>query len=455
MNPEIIPVRGYDFALLKSAIDGLIRQSAIDLRAKRHVVIKPNWIQESHQNDPAVWEDLITHPTLVGAVVDAIASHLAPGAVISVCDAPHTYANFDAILARGDARMLLQEISRRHAGITVEILDLRREAAVLRDGVIVSRRPLAQDPRGYAAVDLGPPSLFSSRTATGEFYGADYDREEVNHHHSGGRHEYLIAATPLCADLFVNLPKLKTHKKTGLTCALKNLVGINGDKNWLPHHTDGSPSQGGDERPDGRGLGMHETRLKRQMQAIAFGAPLVGPHLFKLARAVAAPVLGDSSRTIRNGNWYGNDTCWRMALDLNRALLYADPSGKLRTVSERKDYLAIVDGIVCGEGNGPLDPSPVSGGVLIAGTDPGEVDATAAKLMGFELDLLRIVTAAFEPHALPITTNGLSELRCEDGRVGTSISVHDVQPCVPGGFEPHFGWRQLNRARANDAVTAQ
>ena len=50
-------------------------------------------------------------------------------------------------------------------------------------------------------------------------------------------------------DLFVNLPKLKTHKKTGITCSLKNFVGINGDKNWLPHHTEGVPANGGDEFP--------------------------------------------------------------------------------------------------------------------------------------------------------------------------------------------------------------
>ena len=32
-----------------------------------------------------------------------------------------------------------------------------------------------------------------------------------------------------------SLPKLKTHKKAGITCALKNLIGINGNKEYLPH----------------------------------------------------------------------------------------------------------------------------------------------------------------------------------------------------------------------------
>lgn len=34
-----------------------------------------------------------------------------------------------------------------------------------------------------------------------------------------------------------------------MTCALKNLVGINANKNWLPHHTEGAPEQGGDQFP--------------------------------------------------------------------------------------------------------------------------------------------------------------------------------------------------------------
>jgi uncharacterized protein (DUF362 family) len=73
----------------------------------------------------------------------------------------------------------------------------------------------------------------------GLYSGADYDPGPTTSHHRGGRNEYLLSETVLRADLVVNLPKLKTHKKTGVTLALKNLVGINGDKNWLPHHRDG------------------------------------------------------------------------------------------------------------------------------------------------------------------------------------------------------------------------
>ena len=59
----------------------------------------------------------------------------------------------------------------------------------------------------------------------------------------------MISRTALQSDVFINLPKLKTHKKVGVTLNLKNLVGINGNKNWLPHYAIGSPEENGDQFP--------------------------------------------------------------------------------------------------------------------------------------------------------------------------------------------------------------
>ena len=112
--------------------------------------------------------------------------------------------------------------------------------------------------------------------------------------------------------------------------------------------------------------------------------PGLGTWLYRKMRNAGKVALGDSETVIRNGNWAGNDTCWRMALDLNRSLLYGNPDGSLREAGKAKHYLAIVDGIIGGQGNGPLCPDPVGSNVLIAGTDPAAVDAVAARLMGFD-----------------------------------------------------------------------
>jgi hypothetical protein len=289
-------------------------------------------------------------------------------------------------------------------------------------------------------VDLGARSCLYRHSGEGRFYGADYDRRSVNRHHRGDRQEYLLAGTPLEADLFINLPKLKTHRKTGITAALKNLVGINGDKNWLPHHTDGCPSNGGDERPVLDWAGWAETRIKPIVQAATLKAPALAGSLYRLARRRGAPILDAEGRTIRNGNWQGNDTCWRMALDLNRALLFANRDGTFRTPDRPKRCFSIVDGIVGGEGDGPIDPEPVSSNVLIAGGNPAEVDAVAARLMGFAIERLPIVHRAFEPHALPIGRTPMDRVTCIDERVGAEIPLTEIQPAVPGGFRPHVGW---------------
>jgi uncharacterized protein (DUF362 family) len=49
-----------------------------------------------------------------------------------------------------------------------------------------------------------------------------------------------------------------------------------------------------------------------------------------------------------------------------------------------RPQLAIVDGIVGMQGDGPIKGDPVDVGVILAGTDPVAVDSTAARLMGID-----------------------------------------------------------------------
>jgi len=47
-------------------------------------------------------------------------------------------------------------------------------------------------------------------------------------------------------------------------------------------------------------------------------------------------------------------------------------------------HLAIIDGVIGMEGNGPINGSPISSGVAIAGTEALAVDEVGAQLMGFD-----------------------------------------------------------------------
>src|SRR4030095_1646955 len=104
----------------------------------------------------------------------------------------------------------------------------RRRAACAgrRSGRVRAGRPRAWprgaragDPEGYEPVDLGDASEFARMEPrdVALLRGADYDEEVTIHHHSAGRNEYLVARTVLTADLVINVPKIKTHKKTGVT----------------------------------------------------------------------------------------------------------------------------------------------------------------------------------------------------------------------------------------------
>ena len=450
--PMVAEVRRYEdrdairrFALLAiDRVPGLA--TMLGGGADRLVVVKPNWIQQSHERLPDVWEPVITHPAVVLGVVEALADTMRGRGTICLCDAPHAYADFAAILARGGLLDGIAALRQRWPALRLEVCDLRREVWRRKDEVVVERRANAEDPRGCVRFDLGPQSLFYGHAGEGAYFGADYDTRVVNRHHCGRVQEYLVAGSPMACDLFVNLPKLKTHKKTGISCALKNLVGVNGDKNWLPHHTLGHPGRGGDEFPVPTVRSLAEGRLKRIGQRAALAMPGLGTWTYRQLRNAGVRLLGGSERVVRNGNWSGNDTCWRMALDLNRCLLYGDVDGGWREAGARKPYLAIVDGIVGGQGDGPLCPQAADAGVLAAGADPAVLDAVAARLMGFRPESLPIVARAFDGHRWPLADRTMPSVEVDDHRNGRRVRLADLEPALAGGFAPHFGWEGLRQA---------
>lgn len=443
-------IRTYDTGSVRSAVGAILdaypevwRKLQTGSSQQKRVVIKPNWIQDSHQMKTDIWESIITHPEVLLAVVEVVAEKLQPGGVITVCDAPNTYASFSRILAHGDVVARLEATRRRFPGLSIDVIDLRREIWETRDDVIVTRRPNRPDPLGYVRLDLGSRSLLYGYRGEGRYYGADYDDSVVNRHHHGETHEYLLAGTPLHCDLFINLPKLKTHKKTGITCSLKNLVGINGDKNWLPHYTHGVPSSGGDEFPERRAFWRSEHLLKRIGQTLASRHPRFGTFVYRRARQMGLRMLGNSDCIVRNGNWEGNDTCWRMVLDLNRVILYGNPDGTWRSPDAAKPYFTLVDGIVGGEGNGPICAEPVAAQILFGGTDAAAVDAVACRLMGFDPYSIPLVRGAFKGHPLPIASCQMDSVLVRDLGAHRDIHLTEVQAAIPDGFRPHFAWQSL------------
>ncbi|MHC4506250.1 MAG: DUF362 domain-containing protein, partial [Planctomycetota bacterium] len=189
-------------------------------------------------------------------------------------------------------------------------------------------------------------------------------------------------------------------KKTGVTLALKNLVGINGDKNWLPHHCVGSEAEGGDEFPSGSWFDdarSRTTELARRLLARG-----VGTRFFRAARRLESSVRGDDF--IRSGNWYRNRTTWRMCVDLNRCTYYSRPDGPaFDAAAPVRTVLTVIDGVVAGEGEGPLAPTDRPLGAVIASLDPVAADLTAIALMGFDERKLPKVWEAMNDTGLRVT----------------------------------------------------
>ncbi len=411
------------------------------VRSGETVLIKPNFVKEAHSSDPEGWRYIITHGSVIRAVSDFLWKAMELKGSIIVADAPQGDSSFREIIRLNGLQAVRDFYVSK--GLDFRLLDLRQEEWVSTDGVIVRRRRIRGDTEGYVRFDLGETSEFTGHRGSGRYYGADYDTNEVNRHHSDGCHEYLVSGTAIGCDVIFSLPKLKTHKKAGITVSLKNLVGINGDKNWLPHHTEGLLSQGGDEHPSPDSKHKFERVIVPYFRFLSSRVPGLGTVAHRWARRTGRPIFGDTENVIRSGNWWGNDTTWRMCLDLNKIALYGSSDGTMRVGSKenRKRHYVLVDGIIAGEGNGPMNPKPVNAGVIAFGLNPASVDAACACLMGYDPERIPIVRNAFRCREYPIADWPVADVRVVSNKRDWCGLLTQISPRSTFHFQPHFGWR--------------
>ncbi|HEV8511017.1 MAG TPA: DUF362 domain-containing protein [Gemmatimonadales bacterium] len=395
------------------------------------VLVKPNWVMHANHGPWGI-EPLVTHASVIGAVVEELLRSRAGRVVVG--DAPLQACDFAALLrATGmDGWSEAQQVTdARFAGIR----DFRRTTCEIRDGVRVpqvDRRPRED----FILFDLGTDSLLEQVTdERRSFRVTQYDPSQMVATHGKGRHQYLVARDVIESDVIFNLPKLKTHKKAGLTCALKNLIGINGNKEYLPHHRVGGAAVGGDCYPGRSPLKRAlEYAFDRQHQATSH----TGRQTWYQATRVLNRLVRASGDVLGvEGSWSGNDTLWRTCLDLNRIVLYGRPDGTLADSPQRAVF-HIVDAIVAGQGDGPLAPQPLPLRRLFAGASAAAVDWVAARLLGYQPERIPIVREAFGAFRWPIagfSPDGIVPV-C-DG-VSTSDDVFGPQT-VPVTYP--VGWR--------------
>ena len=253
-------------------------------------------------------------------------------------------------------------------------------------------------------------------------------------------------------DVFINIPKLKTHRTAGITCCLKNLVGINTYKNYLPHYSEGGPSESGDQFPNDNLNTLIEGPLAALLKQHALRIPFLARYLTYL-NTLGKRVFGDSKKIIRNGSWFGNDTIWRMILDLNKILFYGSSDGTMRqeNTTHTKQYIGVVDAILAGEAEGPLSPEPVAMGRLICGANPVAIDTVCSVLMDFDPMKIPAIAKAFEVKQFKLCDFCFDDIEAYVDGIKHFLHSIPTSEIVP--FEPQRGWKgHIERRCDNNAI---
>jgi uncharacterized protein (DUF362 family) len=402
------------------------------------VFIKPNTVIHYHAQKKDIFS-LIIHPSVLRPILDYVCIALKGQGKIIIGDSQLIFSSFDKAYEVSGIRKLV-DWYRQQTSIPIECFDLRTERGV-RTWLYGKwgRKTVKQDPRGYRFVDLGEVSYFKDidpkklRIAIASY-------KNMYKHHSGGKHEYLFPGSLLQSDVVISIPKMKTHRRTAITLALKNFMGIASLKDSLPHFQIGSAEEGGDQYIYPSIRKRIGTKLHDQIQSSPF-IPV------KLFFAIIKKLIWKSQKLVpfKDGNiqeamWWGNDTVWRTLLDLNRAVFYADKSGQISNKQQR-NFFCLLDGVIAGEGDGPTTNDPVQTGTLLGGFNPVAIDVVATTLMGFDIN------------KIPLILNGLRDTKADISLFwGTTDSIQVIENNIPKNFsafnnkryfkfKPHPSWK--------------
>lgn len=409
------------------------------------VLIKPNLVTDFNPSGGGT-DCLYTQPSVVAAVCDYVIIALNGTGRIIIADAPVQECDFEKLI-RDSGYLALLHFYQKHLpeGISIELTDMRGIRS--KPGGAGLFEYYSSDVPS-TTVNLGGESEFSdvAEDKIRNMRITNYDPAILQKHHNAMNHEYCISALVLDADVVINMPKPKTHRKAGATAALKNMVGINARKEYLPHHTNGSFRNGGDEY-------LHRSLVK-SIKNFALDQKNhynqgVGNRLLALPFQMLNRITDACMRLIfwdryYEGSWYGNTTISRTIIDLNKILLYADKQGRMQE-SQQRQYLIVADMIVCGEKEGPLQPMPKNVGWIAMGDNPVAFDEIIMTLMGAKTEMISTLVQAKKQHGkykVPIcaedpviVSNGKL-----NGKMRGTLKKNDILY-----FEPTSGWRPAYR----------
>jgi len=419
------------------------------------VVIKPNLVLDAiHQ------KAVTTHSSVLRPIIDYAWLALKKKGEICICDAPLVGADFQKIIDQTGLNELINILKER--GVNVFIEDLRARKVIVNNNIWIGEKLNSEKRKQSIEVDLKDLSFFSDKNICINKLGeGSYNRVQIKKNHTSYSHKYRISKRILEADVVISVPKLKTHKKAGLTLCLKNLVGINVDKNYLPHFTYGPSNYGGDEFPPVSFCRFFLLKLFKSARYLFLGklgfvfskpiAKIVGIFNkihFKIddesptgKEEPAKKIYKIITGTDYAGAWQGNETIWRMILDLNRIFLYSDSIGKLHDKIQRRVFY-IVDGFISGVHNAPLNPEIYKASIVFVGYNAAMVDRAILELAGIDFNKIPLYREVFSGGKRWLYQDDLFEIVLN----GKILDHTDIKPIIKLREPDYWSFNKKNNA---------
>lgn len=410
------------------------------------VLIKPNFVRGTHIWGEKGVQAMITNLSVIRPIIDYVLLASWGNARIIIGDAPMRGSDWNAILNYSKVQQLVEFY--KDKGYQIELIDFRKDLTINNKDQVYEKTIAnpSRSPKDYVEIDIGQDSmLYEIIDSNHNFEMGGVKRGTISRYHNEQHNTYLFPREALQADVFINVPKLKTHRMAGLTCAMKNLIGINGEKERIAHYRRGVKNQNSDEfEKFYLKIYLREriwTFLKAiekpwSRQIMTWGKRFVQKYIWR-GKTFEETYALNPPKEYREGGWKGNDTLWRCAVDINRILLYADREGKMHDEPQRK-YLCMVDGVVAGEGEGPLANTPKKAGVLLGGMNPVMIDYVATRVMNFDYRMLPMIRRAFEPHKYALIYKEPEEVQ-----IGSNVTEEEY--CTD--FVPTSGWSALYQSK--------
>lgn len=345
------------------------------------VIIKPNLVNHLNLASDGDEKSLITNFSVIRPIIDYCLIALNGTGTLIVGDAPVQECNFNKVIDLNEMKQSI-DIYKKN-GYNIDIIDFRKNNNLNLECTLISLDKYS------SLVDV---DKYASKYAI-----TNYNLKYMREHHHEGKHEYLIPNIVLAADVIINIPKPKTHRKAGITACMKNFIGVNSKKEYLPHHRNGSIYNHGDEYP--------ERSLVKYIRSCVRNYNYSKKKVIKITyKSLGLLEKALKKHRFLEGSWYGNDTIWRTILDINKIILYANKNGNM-TNKKQRTIFNIADMIISGEGEGPLLPSNKKVGLIVASFNQLNMDKVICQIMGFQPDKIKYIKNGYKLEKYSIAKN--------------------------------------------------